>query len=60
MKLAALQKVERYAIVGTLDWMCKIIDTLNPVFPDLDMRTFPVDQENNAWAWLDVEPSSQE
>lgn len=58
MKLAALQKVERYAVVGAPGWMCKVIGTLKPVFPDLDMRTFPVDQENKAWAWLDAEPSS--
>ncbi len=56
MKLAAMQKVERYAIVGAPRWMCRIIETLNPVFPDLDMRTFPADQEDKAWVWLDAEP----
>ena len=58
MKLAAIQKVEHYAVIGAPDWMCKIIDTPNPVFPDFDMRTFPFDQENKAWAWLDAERSS--
>lgn len=54
MKLAAIKKVERYAIVGAPAWMGKIIETLNPVFPGLDMRTFTADQENEAWAWLDA------
>lgn len=57
MKLAAMQKVERYAIVGAPGWMGKIIETLNPAFPDLDMRTFPADREADAWAWLGAEPS---
>lgn len=56
MKLAAMKKVERYAIVGAPGWMCRIIDTLNPAFPDLDMRTFPADQEDEAWAWIGAEP----
>ena len=56
MKLAAMRKVERYAIVGAPGWICKIIETLNPAFPDLDMRTFPADQEDQAWAWLDARP----
>lgn len=54
MKLAAIQKVERYAIVGAPVWMGKIIETLNPVFPNLDMRTFTAAQENEAWVWLDA------
>ncbi|MEO6823824.1 MAG: STAS/SEC14 domain-containing protein [Nitrosospira sp.] len=56
MKLAAMRKVERYAIVGAPGWIRKIIETLNPAFPDLDMRTFPADQEDQAWAWLDASP----
>ncbi len=54
MKLAAIKKVERYAIVGAPVWMGKIIKTLNPVFSGLDMRTFTADQEDEAWAWLDA------
>jgi hypothetical protein len=55
MKLAAMQKVQRYAIVGAPVWMGKIIDSLNPAFADVDMRTFPAEQEADAWAWLGVE-----
>lgn len=57
MKLAAMQKVERYAIVGAPDWMAGIVATLNPVFGDIDMRTFPAEREPDAWAWLGATPS---
>ena len=57
MKLAAMQKVERYAIVGAPGWMRKIIETINPAFADIDMRTFSEGQENEAWAWLGAESS---
>lgn len=57
IKLAAMQKVERYAIVGAPGWMRKVIETVNPAFADMDMRTFPEDQENEAWAWLGAEPA---
>ncbi|WP_417520983.1 STAS/SEC14 domain-containing protein [Marinobacter sp.] len=55
MKLSAMEKVERYAIVGAPSWMRKIVDTMNPLFPDIDMRTFTVAMEENAWAWLEAE-----
>ncbi|GJL60859.1 MAG: hypothetical protein NPIRA03_37160 [Nitrospirales bacterium] len=57
IKLAAIQKVERYAIVGAPGWMCKIIETVNPAFADMDMRTFSEDRESEAWAWLGAEPA---
>ena len=55
MKLAAMQKVERYAIVGAPAWMRKIIETVNPAFEDIDMQTFSKDHEREAWAWLGAE-----
>ena len=57
MKLAALQKVERYAVVGAPGWMRKIVDTVDPACADIDMRTFAADQEAEAWAWLGAEPA---
>lgn len=57
MKLAAMQKVERYAIVGAPVWMNKAVQTMNPMFPHLDMRPFPAAQEDEAWAWLDARPA---
>jgi hypothetical protein len=58
MKLAAIQKMERYAIVGAPGWMDRIVDIVNPVFADMDMRTFPADREAEAWAWLGAQPSA--
>ncbi|MEC5289326.1 STAS/SEC14 domain-containing protein [Aurantimonas sp. C2-6-R+9] len=55
MKLAAMRKVERYAIVGAPGWMSKMISTMNPLF-DVDMRTFPAEREAEAWAWVEAEP----
>tara|TARA_R110002167_G_scaffold45324_3_gene136219 strand:- start:13682 stop:14455 length:774 start_codon:yes stop_codon:yes gene_type:complete len=52
MKLAAMQKVERYAVVGAPGWMHKAIETMNPLFPDIDMRPFAADKEAEAWHWL--------
>lgn len=57
MKLSAMEKVERYAIVGAPGWMRKVIDVINPVFHDIDMRAFPAEQEDDAWAWLEAEPA---
>ncbi|WP_144821260.1 STAS/SEC14 domain-containing protein [Marinobacter piscensis] len=57
MKLSAMEKVDRYAIVGAPGWMRKIIDAMNPLFPDIDMRTFAADQESEAWAWLGAGPA---
>jgi hypothetical protein len=38
--------------------MHKAIETLNPVFPDIEMRTFSVDREVDAWSWLGAKPSA--
>jgi SpoIIAA-like len=56
MKLAALQKLERYAIIGAPGWMSKAVEIMNPMFPDIDMRTFPADREADAWTWLGARP----
>jgi hypothetical protein len=52
MKLAAMQKVERYAIVGAPAWMQKAVRAMNPMFPDIDMRPFNEDEQDQAWNWL--------
>lgn len=59
MKLSAMEKVERYAIVGAPGWMRRIVDTINPAFPDMDMRTFAVDQEDEAWEWIGARPANE-
>lgn len=55
MKIDAMNKVERYAIVGAPNWINKIVETANPVFPQVDIKIFTADQENEALAWLDAE-----
>ncbi len=57
VKLAAVQKLERYAVVGAPEWMNKIMEIMNPLFSGIDMRTFTSDEEAKAWAWLEAEPS---
>ena len=52
-----METVEHDAIVGAPGGMRKVIDAMNPAFPDIDMRTFPADREEDAWAWLEAEPS---
>ncbi len=58
MKLAALKKVERYAIVGAPAWMDKAAGVMNPLVPDMDVRTFPADKEAEAWDWLGAQPAT--
>lgn len=55
MKVDAMKKVERYAIVGAPNWMSKLIETVNPLFPKMEMKSFSSEQENEALAWLEAE-----
>lgn len=57
MKLAAIQKVERYAVVGASEWMRSTIETMSPLFPDMEIRTFPAEEEAEAWAWIGAKPT---
>lgn len=54
MKIAGMKKVERYAIVGAPIWIDKLFETLNPVFPKVDIKTFTADHENDALVWLEA------
>lgn len=56
MKMAAIKHVERYALVGAPGWMSKAVETMNPLFSSMEMRSFPADQEDQAWAWLGAKP----
>lgn len=55
MKLAAIKKVERYAIVGAPNWMGKLIHAMQPLFPHMQMQTFATDREEEALQWLEAE-----
>ena len=60
MKLAALPKVERYAIVGAPAWMRSMIGAMNPAFKTMELATFALDDEKDAWKWVDAEPMNDE
>lgn len=57
MKLEALKKLERYAVVGAPVWMTKIIEAVGPMLPNIELRAFASEQEDEAWAWLDAKPA---
>lgn len=55
-KSEALQRTERYAIVGGPGWVSTMAQLLQPVLK-LDVRHFPPDREPEAWAWLEARPA---
>lgn len=56
MKLSAMRKVDRYAIVGAPRWMRTLVSIISPLIPGMTMRSFAAAQEADAWAWLGTEP----
>ena len=54
VKLAAVKKVERYAVVGAPEWMTKLLGTMGMFFPAMEIRSFSKDDESNAWQWLEA------
>lgn len=51
MKMAAIKKLRRYAIVGGGDWMASLVKTFDPLI-GIEMKTFASEQEDEAWQWL--------
>jgi SpoIIAA-like len=58
MKLKALDRVERYAVVGGPLWLSAWIIAMAPLLK-IDVRHFPADQEDEAWSWLGASPRAQ-
>ena len=58
MKLKALGKTERYAIVGGPAWLRAWVAALDPIMKP-ELRHFGADDEALAWAWLGAEPKSE-
>ncbi len=56
VRLATIQKAERYAIVGAPDWMEKVLHTLPKGFLDMEIRSFKAEDEDKAWEWLEAKP----
>jgi len=55
MKLKALHKVERYAVVGGPLWLTAWVAAVAPLLK-LEVRHFPTDKEGEAWRWLGAAP----
>ena len=55
MKLRALHRVERYAVVGGPAWLPVWISAMSPLFRP-ELRHFPADREAEAWDWLGAAP----
>ncbi len=55
MKLNALHRVERYAVVGGPLWLSAWIVAMAPLLK-LEVRHFGANQEDEAWRWLGASP----
>lgn len=58
MKLRALERVERYAIVGGPAWLTAWASAIAPLLK-LEVRHFPAERENEAWDWLGAAPKAE-
>jgi len=56
MKIAAIHKVKRYAIVGAPSWMGTAIKVMNPLFSQIDMKLFKEHELDQAWQWIGAHP----
>lgn len=57
-KLALLPRLERYAIIGAPAWIAAIMTAVRPLIPGVDIRLFPPEQEDQAWAWISADQAS--
>jgi len=51
----ALQHVNRCAAVGDPDWTGQVAGFFDPALP-VELRHFPLEQEDEAWAWIGATP----
>lgn len=51
-KTQSLDHIRRYAIVGAPSWMSTIATVFDPLFT-LELKSFELDEEEEAWAWLE-------
>ena len=56
MKLSALRKIDRYAVVGGPTWFRNYISLVAPLLR-FDVRYFEEDDEAAAWQWLKATPA---
>lgn len=55
MKLRALHKVERYALVGGPGWLASWVALIDPLVK-MEVRHFAPEEEALAWSWLGANP----
>lgn len=48
--------VRKYGVVGAPGWAAAMINLLSPLTP-VEERTFDLDEEDEAWAWIDGDTS---
>lgn len=58
VKLLGTRKIERYAIVGGPSWIPRYVAIVKR-FSDIDIRSFALEQENDAWTWLEARPKGE-
>ncbi|MBN9044727.1 MAG: STAS/SEC14 domain-containing protein [Rhizobiales bacterium] len=56
MRAKSLRHLRRYAIVGGPLWIQASITLVQP-FISIEMRAFETEAEEEAWKWLDAQPS---
>ena len=56
MKLSALARVERYAVVGGPPWLAGMVSAVAPLLK-LEVRHFGAGEEADAWGWLGARPT---
>jgi transposase len=59
VKALGLRKIERYAIVAHYGWLERYVELANRV-TTFQMRYFPLEREQEAWAWIEAQPATQE
>ena len=58
MKLRALHKVERYALVGGPAWLRGWVALVGPLVK-MEVRHFAPEEEDLAWSWLGARPKAE-
>lgn len=56
MKLNAIRKVGKYAVVGAPGWMQKVVAAVAPIMPGMEIKAFAAENENEAWQWIGAKP----
>ncbi|WP_334065667.1 STAS/SEC14 domain-containing protein [Alteromonas genovensis] len=52
MKMSAMDKLDKYAIIGAPKWIAKAVEVCNPMFPSSDIRSFTQQDEGEALQWI--------